>query len=95
MRRGEVSNQGSKQLETSGKPNSPTNQSINSTSRDVPRGHDLWSVATTHLIWHEILRVAYSPKKPFIFYGCHDMSRQPQNPGVSDGIDKINCRQTQ
>ena len=41
MRRGEVLNQGSKQLETSGKPNSPTNWSINPTNQNVPRGHDL------------------------------------------------------
>ena len=62
MRREEVLNRGSKQLETSGKPNSPTNWSINSTNRNVPRGHDLWSAATTHLIRREIPRVAHNPK---------------------------------
>ena len=41
MRSGEVLNQSTKQLETSGKPNSPTNWSINPTNRNVPRGHDL------------------------------------------------------
>ena len=62
MIRWEVLNEGSKQLETSRKPNSPTNWSINSTNRNVPRGHDLWSAATTHLIRREIPRVAYNPK---------------------------------
>ena len=94
-KRGEVSNQGSKQLETNGKPNSPQNWSINSTNRDVPRGHGLWSAAAMHLIRREIPRVAYSPKKPFIFYGHHDMSWWPQNLGAADGTDKINCRRTQ
>ena len=78
-RSGEVLNQSSKQLETSGKPNSPTNWSINSTNWDVPHSHDLWSAATTHLMRREILRVAYSQKKKkkklFILYGHHDISR--------------------
>ena len=78
MRSGEVLNQSTKQLETSGKPNSPTNWNINSTNQDMPRGHDLWSATTTHLMRHEIPRVAYSQKKKkniFIFYGRHDISQ--------------------
>ena len=81
MRRGEFSNQGSKQLETSEKPNSPTNWSINSTNRDVSGGHDLWSAATTHLMRCEILRVAYSKKKKknlsssMVVMTCHDDHR--------------------
>ena len=62
-RSGEVLNQSSKQLEINGKPNSPTNWNINSTNRDMPRGHNLWSAATAHLMRHEIPRVAYSKKK--------------------------------
>ena len=48
-RSGEVLNQSTKQLETSEKHNSPTNWNINS-NQDMPRGHDLWSAATTHLM---------------------------------------------
>ena len=87
MRREEVLNRGSKQLETSRKPNSPINWSINSTNRNVPHGHDLWTLP---------LRIYYGAKsqglltvqKPFIFYGRHDRSRQPQNPRATEGLTK-------
>ena len=63
-----------KELETSGKPNSPTRKNINSINQNMPRGHGPRS-ATTHLIQHSIPRVIKKfkkkKKKLFIFYGRH------------------------
>ena len=33
-------------------------------------------------------------QKPFIFYGRHDMSWPPQNPGAADGTDEVNYWRT-
>ena len=52
-----------KELETSGKPNSPTRENINSINRNMPRGHSPRSAATTHLMRHLIPRVIKKIKK--------------------------------
>ena len=47
-----------------------------------PKGHAINPIdqhaATTHLIQNETPRVMDSSANPFIFYGCHDTSWQPQ-----------------
>ena len=79
-----------KELETGGKPNSPTSENINSINRNMPHGHSPRSVATTHLIRHLIPRVTKKKKKLFIFYGRHGVPWWPKNRGATDGSDEIN-----
>ena len=50
-----------KELETSGKPNSPRRKNINSINQNMPHGHGPRS-ATTHLMRHSIPRVIKNKK---------------------------------
>ena len=67
-----------KKLKNSGKPKCHV---INSTDQHAPRGHVACGTTTMHLIRNETPRVMDSLAKPFIFYGCHDTSWQPQKLG--------------
>ena len=67
-----------KKLKNSGK---PKGHGINSTNQCALGGHVACGAATTHLIQSEIPRVMDGSGKPFIFYGRHDTSWQPQKLG--------------
>ena len=81
MGNGEVLNQSPKELETSEKPNSPTSENINSINRNMPRGHNPRSAATTHLRRHVSPRVTQKKKKEknssssMVIMGPHDDQR--------------------
>ena len=69
-----------KELETSGKPNSPISENINSINRNMPHGHGPRSAATTHLMRHLIPRVTRKKKKKklsssMVVMGFHDDQR--------------------
>ena len=66
-----------KELKTNGKPNSPTSESINSINRDMPRGHNPRSTATTHLRQHMIPRVTQkkNSSSSIVVIGPHDDQR--------------------
>ena len=68
-----------KELKTSEKPNSPTSENINSINRDMPRGYNPWSAATTHLMQYVIPRVTKKKKKnsssSMVVIGLHDDQR--------------------
>ena len=59
----------------------PKGHEVNTSNHHAPGGHVVCSTATTHLIRNENLRVTSSSRKPFIFYGRHDVSQQSQKLG--------------
>ena len=59
----------------------PKGHAINSTDQHAPHDHAVYGAATMHLMRNETLRVMDSSTNPFIFYGCHDTSWQPQTLG--------------
>ena len=54
---------------------------INSTDQHAPRGHAACGATTTHLIQNKTPKVMDNLANPFIFYGRHDTSWQPQRLG--------------
>ena len=59
----------------------PKGHEVNTTNHHAPGGHVACGATTTHLVRSETPRVTDSSGKPFIFYGRHDVSQQPQKLG--------------
>ena len=59
----------------------PKGHEVNTSNHHASGGHVACSTTTMHLIRSETPRVMDSSGKPFIFYGHHDMSQQPQKLG--------------
>ena len=68
----------SQKLKIGGK---PKGHEVNTSNHHALGDHVACSAATTHLIRSETPRVTESLGKPFIFYGRHDVSQQPQKLG--------------
>ena len=70
-----------KKLKNGGK---PKGHEVNTLNHHALGGHVACSTTTTHLIRSKNPRVMDSSRKPFIYYGRHDMSQQPQKLGAID-----------
>ena len=71
---GEVKEKGKFQSQKLKNSEKPTGHKVNTSNHHAPGGHVMCSTATMHLIRSETPRVMDSSRKPFIFYGRHDVS---------------------